>query len=387
MISKEDYKNLKIGDSVLVSGIKGTIFHFEEEVGGQKVPVVVLEEKSNFGVSASGSNSTLFQKRLEAQLKAGYSADRKSYRLFENNIDKIVFKCSDSTSSTLPLKREELTCLFIGDVVTIDDVDHVIQTNELNGLKTPWIKSINKSDGVYPCAGDCHSGNKKLNVEYDQKYQSLLDILRTKNIYLKKFAQPKPENDLKIKQEETSVLKEEIMIEENKTKFVEIVKSDAQEAAYRTAAKKGVRMLRAAILKVAKSKGVETKEINYLRKAFESELGESILSMALGYILTYAPLPGNVKNNRHFSKIVGELRINGLQIGMDVLLTEAMEYVGPALDEIRSLLPDSEEEISVIPARIAKPTSNKRIKAPKEESSDSEISEEVSEKSQKKNNL
>ena len=146
MISKEDYKNLKIGDSVLVSGIQGTVFHFEEEVGGQKVPVVILEEKSNFGVSASGSNSTLFQKRLKAQLKAGYNADRKSYRLFENNIDRIVFKHLDST----PLKREELTCLFIGDVVTIDNVDHVIQTNELNGLKTPWIKSINESEGIYP---------------------------------------------------------------------------------------------------------------------------------------------------------------------------------------------------------------------------------------------
>ena len=566
MISKEEYKKLEIGDEVSIRGSKCTIFYFQDYDG---VPVGILEKNAEFGLVAKNDTSQSMRKRYDAQIAAGYSPEAKSFRIFDYEVEKILTKAKDKTQFKI-LKKEDLSQLKIGDIVSIDNLDFKIGSLEVDGIKEPWINSLEKFNGRFPCRGGCHPQNKKLKLDFDQRYQSLNVILNSgyevklktsevnsstsseakkeiyfqtlqalkdfgydygtsifaelngcfdeielfapdegnfnfskldkmqltdhfirnepseffynetqdlidKNIYqirklrtdisielsvlsdvdifdeeedeiidstiinpqkngvsadvfalyreygtqklkalpgfdldkileniknkvyhptgtkklsakeselLKKFGFIEKEtisiiNDVKLNDSKENIMSEKVGL-------VNLVKSDAQEAAYRTAAKKGVRALRAAMLRVAKDKGADRKEVNYLRKAFESDLGEAVLSMALGYMLTYAPLPETIKNNKHFGRIIGELRIGGIQIGMDTILSEAMGYIGPVLDEIKNLLPEDGEEITtVVPARIAKPT-NKRIKASPKEDIDESEEEEVSEKAAKK---
>ena len=391
MTVKEDYDNLQVGDVVSFakpakpySEATGTIFYFEDVGKERKVPVVSLKEESGFGVRCG---TKPFEKRLEALVKAGLPSNSLTYRIFEHDFKAVASKAKNNPP--VKLQTQDLASLKINDIVTIDNIDYSILTLELNGHKTPWIKTTDQSKGVFPCAGDCHSGNRKLNLDYDQKYQSLTDLLSfKKDIFVKLQNNQDIDDNTSSKQnkiyDRTSEEREEIVNQKSEGTFVEMIKSDAAEAAYRTAAKKGVRALRAAMLRVAKDKGADRKEVNYLRKAFESDLGEAVLSMALGYMLTYAPLPEAVKNNKHFGRIVGELRIGGIQIGMDTILTEAMGYIGPVLDEIKNLLPEDNEEITIaLPARIAKPTT-KRIKTSPKEDLDELQEEDMPEKVAKK---
>lgn len=292
-------------------------------------------------------------------------------------IEKDVYNVSEKGIEENKIK---LSCLI--DVDIFDENDEVVDSTILSPLKN------GVSADVFALYKDFDTQKLKALNGYD--LDKILDNIKNKIYY--------PTGKKKISEKEAELLKrfgftekanviedsKENVIMSEKVGLVNLVKSDAQEAAYRTAAKKGVRALRAAMLRVAKDKGAVRKEVDYLRKAFESDLGEAVLSMALGYMLTYAPLPETVKNNKHFGRIVGELRIGGIQIGMDTILTEAMGYIGPVLDEIKGLLPEDSEEIAtVLPARIAKPTT-KRIKSlPKDDLDESE-EDEVAEKSAKK---
>ena len=282
-------------------------------------------------------------------------------------------------------KENKIKFSILTDADILDESDEIVDSVICNPLND------GVSADVFALYKDI--GTQKLKAAYGFDVDKILENIKNKIYFptgkkqisekekelLKRFGFTEKVNmiDEKLTDSEENVMNE-------KAGFVNVVKSDAQEAAYRTAAKKGVRAFRAAILRVAKDKGADRKEVNAFRKAFESDLGEAVLSMALGYMLTYAPLPEAIKGNKHFGKIVGELRIGGIQIGMDTILTEAMGYIGPVLDEIKSLLPEDNEDIStVLPARIAKPTT-KRIKAiPKDDLDESEETE-VAEKSAKR---
>ena len=294
----------------------------------------------------------------------------------EDPIQKDIYNVFESTSGEFV----KLNCL--SDVYIVDDngEDYLGST-----IDDPQKNVSADVFALYRCPA-----TNELKACYGYDLNKILDNIKNKIYY--------PTGKKKISEKEAELLKrfgftekaniiedsKENVIMNEKVGLVNLVKSDAQEAAYRTAAKKGVRALRAAMLRVAKDKGAARKEVNYLKKAFESDLGEAVLSMALGYMLTYAPLPETVKNNKHFGRIVGELRIGGIQIGMDTILSEAMVYVGPVLDEIKGLLPEDNEEIATaLPARIAKPTT-KRIKTSPKEDLDESEEDEVAEKSAKK---
>lgn len=559
MISKEEYKKLEIGDEVSIRGSKCTIFYFQDYDG---VPVGILEKNAEFGLVAKNDTSQSMRKRYDAQIAAGYSPEAKSFRIFDYEVEKILTKAKDKTQFKI-LKKEDLSQLKIGDIVSIDNLDFKIGSLEVDGIKEPWINSLEKFNGRFPCRGGCHPQNKKLKLDFDQRYQSLNVILNSgyevklktsevnsstsseakkeiyfqtlqalkdfgydygtsifaelngcfdeielfapdegnfnfskldkmqltdhfirnepseffynetqdlidKNIYqirklrtdisielsvlsdvdifdeeedeiidstiinpqkngvsadvfalYREFGTQKlkalpgfdldkileniknkiyhPTGKKKISEKEAELLKrfgfteKANVIEDSKENIMSekggiasVAKSDFDKAFWRSTAKNGTILLQKFILKAMKDKGVDRKEITYAKKFLESEFGRGFLSMALGYGLTYAPLPEAFKNNKHLPNLTEELRVGGMQAGMDTILAGAMEYVGPLLDQIKTMLPDGEKEITeVLPARIAKPT-NKRIKASPKEDLDESEEEEVSEKAAKK---
>lgn len=371
MISQKEFEELKIGDELSVRGRNAKIICTENHLDKDLFIVAFTDKNNTFGPLTSLFSGSQKETRLSALKKFNLPEETRTWRLFRDDVDRILLKENENIS----LQEKDLANLKDDDYVTINGIDSKIFNLRINGYLGPFVIERNdlNCNACKVCSGACCKNLPHI-IEMKKSFQKLSDIIKKNKVFLKPRINSKLEDE------------KEVEMASSNNSPIDMIKNDAQEAAYRTAAKKGVRALRAAILKIAKSKGADRKEVNYLKKAFESDFGEAVLSMALGYMLTYAPLPDTVKTNKHFSKIVFELRVGGIQVGMDAILEEAMNYVGPVLDEIKNLLPEAAEDIeAAIPARIAKPTT-KRIKTSQKEDQEDqeEIDEEVDEKSKKK---
>lgn len=133
---------------------------------------------------------------------------------------------------------------------------------------------------------------------------------------------------------------EKDILKENKMKtdtgsFLEVMKEDGTDAAYRVGARKMAQALQAAICKMLQDKGFKKAQVNAIREFLASELGEAFIKNALGYGLTYVP---HISNDPRAQKLAQEFRVDGIaQVG-----NLAMEHLLPAVMTVFANLPATE---------------------------------------------
>ncbi len=148
-------------------------------------------------------------------------------------------------------------------------------------------------------------------------------------------------------------------------KIVEVLKGDAKEAAYRVAGTQITNGVKLGVVKLFEKKGGSSDQMDMLRGLLDSEVGDSIIALILGYGLTYAP---GLKDDPRVQKLSAEFRVNGMAVAGNAVMGAAMESILPVLSSALQALPaeetskpritesseEHEEEDVVPPARASK---------------------------------
>jgi hypothetical protein len=148
-------------------------------------------------------------------------------------------------------------------------------------------------------------------------------------------------------------------------KIVEMVKGDAKEAAYRVAGTQITNGVKVGVVKLFESKGGKSEHMTMLKEVLDSEVGDSLIALLLGFGLNYAP---GLKDDPRIQKLSEEFRINGMAVAGNAIVGAAMESFLPVLTGALQALPaeeaskprivesseEEEEEVVAPPARRSK---------------------------------
>lgn len=154
--------------------------------------------------------------------------------------------------------------------------------------------------------------------------------------------------------------------------FLDMVKQDTIDGAYRSSANQINKVAKAAILsqleKNTTSEGVAT-----IANLLDTEMGGAFISMLIGLGITYAP---KISDDPRAVRLAKEFRVSGISTGMNQVINVAMTTLMPAFNDAISKLP-------VVDVSIKSPNSNKRVLA--QENLEEEFDEDVLNVSKAKN--
>lgn len=138
------------------------------------------------------------------------------------------------------------------------------------------------------------------------------------------------------------VTKEKTM--SDKPGFLEMVKTDSGDAAYRVGAKQMTKAVKTATSNMLKSKGYKKSQINAIGEFLNTDFGEALISLALGTGLHYAP---GISADPRAKKLAKEFRVEGMAVAGDVVASAAMEYLLPAVAGVIQQLPEENSKTRV----------------------------------------
>lgn len=144
---------------------------------------------------------------------------------------------------------------------------------------------------------------------------------------------------------------EEKKMTDNKERpaFMEMMKVDATAAAYRVAANQMTKGIKSGILAMMEKNGHGSDKIKAISEMLDSEFGTSLVSILLGFGLTYVP---HISNDPRAQKLAGEFRVNGMAVAGNAVMDVALEHFLPVITGALSSLPSAE-----VPAiRVSEPT-------------------------------
>jgi hypothetical protein len=119
------------------------------------------------------------------------------------------------------------------------------------------------------------------------------------------------------------------------------IKSDLTSAGYRVVANQISKGFKKSIISLMKNKGMEDSKLKHLVDVLDSEFGDVLISMSIGYALTYS----KYNKNETIQKISDEFRIEGMSTIGNVVVDTAMEYILPSIiKETQTLKYRVEEE-------------------------------------------
>lgn len=121
-------------------------------------------------------------------------------------------------------------------------------------------------------------------------------------------------------------------------RVVDVAKSDFKKAGYRTASKKMIEGVNAALVKIMEQKSYSNEHIALVQSFLKTEIGHTVMSAILGMALTYIPVQ-QLQENEHVQILAEEFRINA----MEVLQTEVVDVV------INNFLPVVMEALKYLP--------------------------------------
>jgi hypothetical protein len=130
--------------------------------------------------------------------------------------------------------------------------------------------------------------------------------------------------------------KETTMANESKSTF-EQLKDDASEAAYRITAKKMTEGVRAGLLMAIATKGGGNDKAAAIGAALETEYGEGFIGYLLGQGLQHIP---GIKDDPRAPRLAREFRVGGMSTAGEALVSQAMEFILPAIKEAMKNLPE-----------------------------------------------
>ncbi len=166
--------------------------------------------------------------------------------------------------------------------------------------------------------------NQELSFEFMEKFKQLLKYDLSNPIYLGVI------NDAKNKN-----LKSFLKKQANST-FWGMTKSDASKASYRIASKQITKGAKALILSLVKKQN-QNANMKLISDFLDSEYGSSIISMLIGYGLTYTPA---IQNNIKAEKLAKEFRVNGMATAGNAAFQSIIENILPVINDAMKTLPE-----------------------------------------------
>ena len=145
--------------------------------------------------------------------------------------------------------------------------------------------------------------------------------------------------------------------------FFNMVKADAENAAYRVAATQITNGTKGAILAIMEKQGQGSERIKTVSEMLDTEVGSAVVSLIVGMGLTYAP---KISEDARVKRLAGEFRVNGLAVAGNAVMETAMEYFLPVIMNALQALP-AVDETADIKARVTNPPENAREEEESEE--------------------
>lgn len=146
--------------------------------------------------------------------------------------------------------------------------------------------------------------------------------------------------------------------------FLNMMKSDMKDAAYRVASKQMVNGTRAAILKLMEQKGHGSDRVQALSDLLNTEFGEALIGMVLGTSLNYIPM---VSDDPRAQKLAEEFRIGGMATAGNAVFDMLAQHFLPVITKTLASLPAEGQ------------TAVRVVDQPKVETKDEETEEEKTE--------
>jgi len=126
--------------------------------------------------------------------------------------------------------------------------------------------------------------------------------------------------------------------------FLDMMKGDLKDAAYRVASKQMVDGTRTAILKVMESKGQSSDRIQALSDLLNTELGHSLISMCLGLGLNYVPM---ISEDPRAQKLSQEFRIGSMATAGNAAVDMLTQHFLPVITQALNALPQEGTAVRV----------------------------------------
>jgi hypothetical protein len=135
---------------------------------------------------------------------------------------------------------------------------------------------------------------------------------------------------------------------EMKQGFTEMVKSDAEDAAYRIGAFQGSKLLQKGLVEVLRKQGMSKKGLNALTELFETELGRAFLMGVIGVGATQIPALAEMPKLQRIAK---ECRVSGMAVAGNFAIDGLVSGLAPELMKLLNSLPEP-----TVQARIEVPS-------------------------------
>jgi hypothetical protein len=119
---------------------------------------------------------------------------------------------------------------------------------------------------------------------------------------------------------------------------MEMLKSDMADAGFRVASTQLTSAVKAGIMLMLKDKGMDNDKLTAFKSMLDTDVGDAVISVLLGYGLTYAPGVKDI-TTIDIDRLAKEFRVNGMATGGNLVVGAAMEYILPAITNTLKNLP------------------------------------------------
>ncbi len=170
------------------------------------------------------------------------------------------------------------------------------------------------------------SSYQKLSEKFIEEFQDKLNVKVIQKTNAYKSVEQK--EVIETKQEEKKM---------EKPNFWVMTKSDGEKAAYRVAGKQITKGTKAALIMLL-SKQMKGDYTAAASELLDTQAGEALISMLLGYGLTYAPLEDN-----RLQRLAEEFRVEGMAVAGNAIIGALIENLLPVITESMKVLPPLEE--------------------------------------------
>ena len=123
--------------------------------------------------------------------------------------------------------------------------------------------------------------------------------------------------------------------------FMDMIKSDVENAAYRVAATQMSNVVKRGLIKILESKGLEGPKAEAVAEMLNTEIGSAMVSMLLGYGLKYAP---KISEDPRAMKLSEEFRVKGMETIGNEVIGSLMEHLLPEVMNVLSSLPEAKAD-------------------------------------------
>jgi hypothetical protein len=124
------------------------------------------------------------------------------------------------------------------------------------------------------------------------------------------------------------------------SRVVETVKDEGTAAAYRIAAKKAARVLRAPLLSVLKSKGAEQPLLTSLESFLNTEWGLGVFEYIIGMMISSTP---KLAEHPKAQKLASEMRIDSMAIIGGNFFDAIIDQIKPLYEMLLALINEQPE--------------------------------------------